>query len=73
MMIDCGSSSSGESLMVIISDEADVFSDETIDKPKTTTFQQPLEKTPKILWSVDLDIYPMPYGLAVFGYGLLVS
>jgi hypothetical protein len=39
MLIDCGSSSSGKSFTVIISGEADVFSDETIDKPKSTIFQ----------------------------------
>jgi len=39
MMIDCGSSSSGESFTVIIPGEADVFSDETIDKPKRAIFQ----------------------------------
>jgi hypothetical protein len=39
MMIDSGSSSSGESFTVIIPGEADVFSDETIDKPKSTIFQ----------------------------------
>jgi hypothetical protein len=35
----CGSSSSGKSFTVIIPGEADIFSDEAIDKPKRAIFQ----------------------------------